>query len=57
MYQIICQMCPPEAKSFLPGWLLSEGKKGCQIKISNKAEYVAYAVGYIYIDESLEYKI
>ena len=32
-------------------------QKGCQIKISNKAEDVAYAVGYIYIDEPLEYKI
>ena len=57
MQDIVDQMGSPEAKSFLPGWILSEGKKGCQIKISNKAEYVAYAVGYIYIDESLEYKI
>ena len=36
MQDIVDQMGSPEAKSFLPGWLLSEGKKGCQIKISNK---------------------
>ena len=57
MEDIVDQMGSPEAKGFLPGWTLPEGEKGCQIKISNKAEDVAYAVGYIYIDEPLEYKI
>ena len=46
MQDIVDQMGSPEAKGFLPGWTLPEGEKGCQIKISNKAEDVAYAVGY-----------
>ena len=50
-------MCSAKPKSLFPGRLFSESEKGCQVKIGNETEYVTYAVGYVDIDDLLEYNI
>ena len=53
MYQIICQMCPPEAKSFLPGRRLPESKISRKIKVGNKTQHISQGIGYIDLNEFL----
>lgn len=57
MYQIICQMCPPEAKSFLPGRRLPESKISRKIKVGNKTQHISQGIGYIDLNEFLQDKI
>jgi hypothetical protein len=50
-------MCSAKPKSLFPGRLFSESEKGCKVKIGDETEYVTYAVGYVDIDDLLEYNI
>ena len=50
-------MCSTKPKSLFPGRLFSESEKGCKVKIGDETEYVTYAVGYVDIDDLLEYNI
>ena len=50
-------MCSAKPKSLFPRRLFSESEKGCQVKIGNETEYVTYAVGYVDIDDLLEYNL
>src|SRR5699024_4969580 len=56
-YQIIRQMCPPEAKSFLPGRRLPESKISRKIKVGNKTQHISQGIGYIDLNEFLQDKI
>ena len=57
MYQIICQMCPPEAKSFLPGRRLLESKISRKIKYGIQTQHISKGIGCIDMTEIVQDKI